>query len=176
MDIFSLLPLFILFYAIATILNPGNKTRDKRGQSSNHQEQTSPQRFPTSSSPKTWREKFEEMERELFSKDHEQIPQRQPVPKNSPGSDRFGTKGINREGNSGTEGSQGPEGLAGIEGLAGVEGRSGAGDSLKNQMKESERAPKGSGLNRGSLVQGVIWAEILGKPRSRSRWDYGRRH
>lgn len=90
-----------------------------------------------------------------------------------------GTQGV--EGTWGTEGTQGVEGTWGTEGTQGVEGTSeyrGTGgievcppDTERETGEKIPRvAQKQSGFGfpttENQLVQGIVWAEILGKPRA----------
>ena len=71
-----------------------------------------------------------------------------------------------------TEGIQGVEGRAGVEGTLGTEGI-GSFSSLpmKDQKKEAKNQQAGNASpifqpTDSELVQGIIWAEVLGKPRA----------
>ena len=97
-----------------------------------------------------------------------------------------------REGSEGIEGSIGLEGSAGLEGISGSEGRFGTEGTLGKEgsfgtegrdlkamgpatsedktetLKEQfENRPLLPNLSGGNLAEGVIWAEILGKPKAR---------
>jgi hypothetical protein len=207
MDIFSFLPIVIFIYAIATIFNPGNKSPNKRRQGPQQGSGRSPSQFPA---PKTWREKIEELERELFPKEEDQRQQTRRTPpfETHPSSEGYGTEGY-----AGIEGSSGVEGSTGVEGSWGLEGTSGTEGSLRNEGTyvsegnlDTKEYPTSKGtprrtepltsspevgqsskptlqenpstfpiITKNPLVQGVIWAEVLGKPRARDGWSYGRR-
>lgn len=77
-----------------------------------------------------------------------------------------GTQGI--EGTQGTEGTQGIEGTGDYVGILGLEAYKGA---KQTPIEEIANNPSGlSGLQLSlterEIVQGVLWAEILGKPRA----------
>ena len=79
-----------------------------------------------------------------------------------------------------TEGTQGIEGTQGVEGTQGIEGTSTYEETNRVELYRVaegdtvEGIPKGtqamSGINlymtKRELVQGVVWAEVLGKPRA----------
>ena len=114
------------------------------------------------------------------------------------GTEGFGTEGVSGgEGSSGSEGTWGTEGTSGSEGTFGTEGSYGIeGPRISQGIPKRREAPptavdregraaksnpseKSSGfpmVSEDSLMQGVIWAEVLGKPRARSGWSYTRRH
>lgn len=70
-----------------------------------------------------------------------------------------------------TEGMQGDEGRPGIEGTAGTEGSR---QSISRNSEPAEAAPRQEGVtpsvqvkvDEQALLQGVVWAEILGRPRA----------
>lgn len=89
-----------------------------------------------------------------------------------------GTQGV--EGIQGVEGTQGTEGTQGVEGTQGTEGTSEYVGILGLEAYKSAIETPGEGMNMNpsglsgvqvsltekELVQGVMWAEILGKPRA----------
>ena len=102
------------------------------------------------------------------------------------GTEGFGTEGtFGHEGSIDAEGAWGIEGTIGSEGTIGVEGYYGPNfggpnepipqevqTSKQKQQEDLTRFPR---ITEDSLMQGVIWAEILGKPRARGGWSYGRK-
>ncbi|GAB6171049.1 hypothetical protein JCM15765_05270 [Paradesulfitobacterium aromaticivorans] len=92
-------------------------------------------------------------------------------------SDEFwveGSTGI--EGTAGTEGTMGTEGISGSVGIAGTEGAPETVGSVRPQRGSSAKGRSASSgvatrvwnneLSRQDLVRGVIWSEILGRPRA----------
>lgn len=96
---------------------------------------------------------------------------------------------LSTEGSSGGEGTSGTEGISGTEGSWGTEGTAGVeGNYTQRSPQVKTMAPKVPGnaakvktqtkvavssspaVSPGTLMQGVIWSEVLGKPRSRSGW------
>jgi hypothetical protein len=91
-----------------------------------------------------------------------------------------GTQGI--EGTLGSEGTQGIEGTSGIEGTQGIEGTSGYEGNwgIKGTPGQGVQAlastPRREAvygflnpdfrLNEQEILQGIIWAEVLGRPRA----------
>ncbi|MHB8073528.1 hypothetical protein [Desulfosporosinus fructosivorans] len=81
-----------------------------------------------------------------------------------------GTQGI--EGIQGTEGSQGIEGTQGTEGtseyvgILGLEAYKSADEIPGEEITTNSIGLSGVSVTELDLVQGVIWAEILGKPRA----------
>ncbi|MDD2235028.1 MAG: hypothetical protein PHZ11_08210 [Desulfitobacteriaceae bacterium] len=85
-----------------------------------------------------------------------------------------GIQGI--EGTSGYEGIQGIEGTSGYEGIQGIEGTSGYEGIQGIEGTPGQRAQAfevASGFlnpdfypNKQELLQGIIWAEVLGRPRA----------
>lgn len=77
-------------------------------------------------------------------------------------------------GTRGSEGTQGTMGIRGIEGTSAVEGMPEVGiyrdtdENLGEGMPKVAQAMSGDGfsMTNRELVQGVVWAEILGKPRA----------
>ncbi|MFZ3102020.1 MAG: hypothetical protein WA113_07445 [Desulfitobacteriaceae bacterium] len=77
-----------------------------------------------------------------------------------------------------TQGEQGVEGLPGIEGLLGVEGTSLTGKTKNYQEAKAGLPPEVRALSQPSaldldlhlrereLMQGIVWAEVLGRPRA----------
>ncbi|AGA69436.1 hypothetical protein Desdi_1991 [Desulfitobacterium dichloroeliminans LMG P-21439] len=102
-----------------------------------------------------------------------------------PNEDVFSTEGSwGVEGTSGIEGSTSGEGTLGKEGVSGEEGNfGGAGAQRPSQGMQmpsvgSRQQQAGFAFPNQSvnpLVQGVIWAEVLGKPRVHSKFAYKRR-
>lgn len=114
------------------------------------------------------------------------------------GTEGFGSEGVSggegstgSEGTWGTEGTSGSEGTFGTEGSFGIEGpRISQGIPKRREVPptavskegraaksgQSEKASGFSNVSEDSLMQGVIWAEVLGKPRARSGWSHTRRH
>ncbi len=81
------------------------------------------------------------------------------------------------EGMMGTEGSEGVEGTPGSEGVSVDSGKAGTsgGDAFAEAKHNGQRSSADElslsiGLSEGELVQGIIWAEILGKPRALRRF------
>lgn len=217
MDIFSWLPIIIFIYAVSTIFGSQNKKPQSRRQPNNRPQglpqssrSTYSQRETKSTRP-NWREKFEELERELFPKEVQTnqpsrtnpsrtstVPSRyqSPTQKYYP-EDAVSTEGLGREevfsveGVWGIEGSSGTEGSGGIEGgspredplnrkgLLGTEGKKVASGMPKPGLTTSEqKLQENSVFNiapTNPVVQGVIWAEVLGKPRAHSKFAYKRR-
>lgn len=186
-NIFSYLPIIIFVYAIVTMFNPKNKA--PRNQRQN--------RLPPQG---TWKQKMEELERQMFPQEVARIPQtRQTEPtmrSGSEGSEGFGSEGYtSTEGTSGTEGTGGTEGTPGTEGTWGTEGTYGSEGSsgskeistFKDTLEPSPKAVRTKKpeqqenpmslprITEDSLMQGVIWAEVLGKPRARGGWSDSRR-
>lgn len=189
MDFFSFLPIIIFIYAIATMFNPKNKAPKNRRQN------PAPQG--------TWRERLEELERQWLPQEVAQNPQRrQPertaYPSEGLGSEGYaGTEGIGTEGMSRSEGTISTEGEWGTEGTYGSEGSFGSSDTFGTEKPKSPLGPSLSPthilkevraekpkedfpyfpkVTADSLMQGVIWAEVLGKPRARGGWSDSRRH
>lgn len=176
MDFFSFLPIIIFIYAIATMFNPKNKAPKNR-----RQNPSPPQG--------TWKERMEELERQWFPQEVAQKPQPQPIePTIRQSSEGFGTEGIsgsegsfNTEGVWGTEGTYGSEGSFGSEGTIEAEKSRGLLEPSPKEVrtgkpKHQENPVKFPKITEDSLRQGVIWAEVLGKPRARGGWSYNRRH
>ncbi len=173
MDFFSFLPIIIFIYAIATMFNPKNKAPNNR-----RQNPSPPQG--------TWRERVEEFERQMFPQEVARKPRPYTAePTRRPGSESFGSEGYAGTEGFGTEGTGGTEGTFGSEGTIGVEGYSGPDlggsnepipkevqTSKQKQQEDLTRFPR---ITEDSLMQGVVWAEILGKPRARGGWSYGRK-
>ncbi|ODA42660.1 hypothetical protein [Desulfosporosinus sp. BG] len=77
-----------------------------------------------------------------------------------------GTQGI--EGTQGTEGTQGIEGTSDYVGILGLEAYKSTEEIPREEVAKEPLGLRGIelSLTERELVQGVIWAEILGKPRS----------
>lgn len=77
-----------------------------------------------------------------------------------------GTQGI--EGTQGTEGTQGIEGSSDYVGILGFEAYKSAEEIPSEEVAKDSLGLSGSqlSLTERELVQGVMWAEILGKPRA----------
>lgn len=190
MDIFSFLPIIIFIYAIATMFSPKNKAPRNRRQNP----------FPPQG---TWRERVEELERQMFPQEVARKPRPYTAePARRPGSESFGNEGyagtegfgtqgtLGSEGASDAEGTWGAEGTFGSEGTIGVEGyypnlKGTLTSSLSPEPNLPELQPQNikqqeipfgfPRITEDSLMQGVIWAEILGKPRARGGWSYSRK-
>ena len=206
MGFFFWLPILIFFYAVATIFSPNSKKGpQKRNQRPNsygsqrYQPRSTsnqrPQTAQTKSSRPTWRDMFEELERELFPKE---TTHKEPVssadyhqPKKERGDLRVETAGskaqttypetISTEGGWGTEGREGVEGTAGIEGTSSYEGSSSTPRQVYDKPQTQPKAPMKqervafTPASPNPLVQGVIWAEVLGKPRAYNKMNFRRR-
>ncbi|MDI6880477.1 MAG: hypothetical protein QMC95_16725 [Desulfitobacteriaceae bacterium] len=77
----------------------------------------------------------------------------------------------------GTEGTQGVEGTPGSEGVSVDSGKAGTSGGLtltevrhNGNRSSADELSLTIGLSEGELVQGIIWAEILGKPRALRRF------
>ncbi|MGE4272605.1 MAG: hypothetical protein AB7E31_07005 [Desulfitobacterium sp.] len=105
-----------------------------------------------------------------------------------PSEDYLSTEGSwGVEGTSGIEGSTSREGALGNEGTSGREGNWGVAGAKKPQLESVDKqistvsySQQQAGFafpsqNLNPLVQGVIWAEVLGKPRAHSKLAYKRR-
>ncbi|MEL1136494.1 hypothetical protein AAC978_15075 [Desulfitobacterium sp. THU1] len=91
------------------------------------------------------------------------------------------------EGTSGNEGSTSREGALGNEGTSGREGNLGVAGAKKPQLELVGKQISNVGYPQqqagfafpsqavNPLIQGVIWAEVLGKPRAHSKLAYKRR-
>ncbi|HHY26112.1 MAG TPA: hypothetical protein GX523_05045 [Desulfitobacterium dehalogenans] len=196
MDLFSWLPVIIFIYAVATVFSSNNKKPQNRrpsntGPQGPQRSRTPYSRQETKSTRPNWREMFEELERELFPKEEPIAqPSRPSTVKRYPsttqdyrgeGTERV--EGFATEGSWGTEGTVGVEGSAGSEGTFGREGEKGRESLGKPERKPNNTSPKPMDHERAAfparsknpLVQGVIWAEVLGKPRAYSKFSDKRR-
>ena len=205
MDLFSWLPVIIFIYAVSTIFSPNNNKKPQNRRPPNSRPTPYSQQETKPTRP-NWRDKFEELERELFPR--EVRPPQSPRPTSTTpyptyqeygregleGSEGYSTEGTwGSEGTWGTEGIGGSEGSESWEGTLGNEGTSGLESRLSTQKgkgmlgkpdaKQGIPAPQLTHQQRpvlpviseSPLVQGVIWAEILGKPRAHSGFSYKRR-
>lgn len=109
-------------------------------------------------------------------------------PEGTSGSEGYGggEGSLGAEGSSGAEGGSGSEGISGTEGSWGTEGTAGVEGSYTQRSSEVKTlptraanaakpktnvfAPSASAVSASTLMQGVIWSEVLGKPHGRSRW------
>jgi hypothetical protein len=113
-----------------------------------------------------------------------------------------GSEGVwGTEGTFGTEGTYGSEGTYGNEGTPGVEGayrtyrnppvKGPQNNEILNKKETPPVSPKKGRVTeqkkqanlagiptttQDPIIQGVIWAEVLGKPRARTSWSNTRRH
>ena len=89
-----------------------------------------------------------------------------------PSSEASGSEGyISQEGTSGTEGTWGTEGTPGTEGTLGSDTLKLSPEDAPTKKPEEQKNPMRSpSITEESLMQGVIWAEVLGKPRARGGW------
>lgn len=169
MDIFSFIPILILIFGLASALNKGRTGAPPRTGN-----------WPTPSHP--WMRRIENPLPGRFSTERK-TPS--PSIENPYQFERTfwseGTTGI--EGTSGVEGSSGVEGTSGIEGVSGTEGTPGSegtvgveGSNTKSLRQSSERRLIPSrtedsqyflDLTEENLIHGMIWAQVLGKPRAR---------
>lgn len=207
MDLFSWLPILIFIYAVATVFNPDNKKPQNRRPPNNRPTYSPQETKPTRPN---WREKFEELERELFPREvsTSQPPRPTSTSRYQTSSQEYGgegtagVEGFGTEGSSqyeevfSTEGSWGIEGTGGVEGIAGTEGTFGNEGTVRgegsiamgkgsvkpernpNSLSSRQRQQNGAvipGMSENPLVQGIIWAEVLGKPRAHSKLAYKRR-
>ncbi|TWH56257.1 hypothetical protein DesLBE_0452 [Desulfitobacterium sp. LBE] len=148
-----------------------------------------------------WREMFEELERELFPKEEpiDRPSRPSPAPRYPSTPQSYGREGSERVEGFSTEGTWGTEGTAGVEGSVGSEGMWGSEGSFDRESafsgktgKESLGKPEGKpryasakpveqekpvfpAVSDNPLVQGIIWAEVLGKPRAYNKYAYNRR-
>ncbi|WP_425800430.1 hypothetical protein ACHOLT_10655 [Desulfitobacterium sp. Sab5] len=164
MDFFSFLPIIIIIYAIVTMFNPKNKTPRNKRQNP----------FPFQG---TWMQKIEELERQMFP---QEVAVKPPTNRGEPmmrsSSEGFGSEGyISQEGTSGTEGTWGTEGTPGTEGTWESDTLKLSPQDAPTKQPEKQQNPMSlPRITEESLMQGVIWAEVLGKPRARGGWS--RRH
>jgi len=203
MDFFSFLPIIIFIYAIATMFNPKNKAPKNRRQNPSPPQETWRERmeelerqwFPQEFDPKP-QTRQRQPERTMNPSPEEQ--RREGYAK----TEGFGTEGISgSEGSQDNEGVWGTEGTFGSEGTIGAEGyhepernfateESPKSKDIPNlvglpkpnpkevqsrEPKQQESLTRFPGITEDSLMQGVIWAEVLGKPRARGGWSYARR-
>lgn len=172
MDFFSLLPIILFIYAIMTIFNPGGKNQ-KNKKPVPRPQRPNPESFrrpPSDNTPKTWRDWFEELERELFTKDHipkKEIPERDTTAPDTIYETYQTFEGMGREGMAGVEGRGDEEETSPIREVAVINA------SKTGGMSQTKGTfPR---ISESSLKQGVIWAEVLGKPRALKKWEYGRK-
>lgn len=197
MDLFSWLPIIIFIYAVSTIFSPNKKKPQNRRPPTTRTQGPQGNRAPSSrqeSKPARtgWREMFEELERELFPKEEpvSRPSQPSPAPRYPSTSQSYGGEGSERVDRFSTEGSWGTEGTAGVEGSTGREGmlstfsgEIGQGSSGKPQRKPGNTSsqpieqarPVFPSVSENPLVQGIVWAEVLGKPRAHNKYAYNRR-
>lgn len=152
MDFFSFLPIIIIIYAIVTMFNPKNKTPRNKRQNP----------FPFQG---TWMQKIEELERQMFP---QEVAVKPPTSRGEPmmrsSSEGFGSEGyISQEGTPGTEGTWESDTL-----------KLSPQDAPTKQSEKQQNPMSLPRITEESLMQGVIWAEVLGKPRARGGWS--RRH
>lgn len=121
---------------------------------------------------------MKEFERQMFPREAAKRPLASRVePMRRPSSEGFESDGYTSpEGTSGAEGTAGTEGTSGTEGTPGMEGTEGSAPmKLEPQAapaKKPQENPMSSlSITEESLRQGVIWAEVLGKPRARRGWS-----
>lgn len=199
MDFSTLIPIIIFFYVLSTIFNTdSSKNKNKKptnyqGTGSRPQASKPQNNRETKSSGSSWREMFEELERELFPKE---VRREEPTGYREDEVGGFeGTweseRTYEREDRVDREVSYGyEEGYSErTEGVlsSGVESnQSKVGTSLQPSptipipqsqasfSKEGQVSPATNVFLPSSnpLVQGVIWAEVLGKPRSRNPWTH----
>ncbi len=198
MDLFSWLPIIIFIYAVSTIFSPNKKKTQNRRPSTTRPQVPQGNRAPysrqeTKPARTGWREMFEELEQELFPKEEPISRPSQPssAPRYPSTPQSYGREGSERVDSFSAEGSWGMEGTAGVEGSAGREGMLGStfsGGIGQESLGKPERKPgnassKPIGQERpvfpavsdNPLVQGIVWAEVLGKPRAYNKYAYNRR-
>lgn len=73
---------------------------------------------------------------------------------------------VETEGTQGIEGTQGVEGTSEYVGLQGLEAYKSAVETPDEAMAKNPSGFSGASVTERELVQGVIWAAILGKPRA----------
>lgn len=191
MDLFSWIPIIIFIYAVSTIFSPNKKKPQNRrppttrpqGQQS---DRTPYSRQETKPARSGWREMFEELERELFPKEEpiDRPSRPSPAPRYPSTPQSYGREGSEKVEGFSTEGTWGTEGTAGVEGSVGSEGMWGGKESLgKPEGKPRDASAKPveqekpvfPAVSDNPLVQGIIWAEVLGKPRAYNKYAYNRR-
>jgi len=74
---------------------------------------------------------------------------------------------VETEGTQGLEGTQGTEGTSEYIGILGLEAYKPTEETPREERNPSGLSGVSLSLTEGQLVQGVMWAEILGKPRAR---------
>lgn len=199
MDFSTLIPIIIFFYVLSTIFNTdSSKNKNKKptnyqGTGSRPQASKPQNNRETKSSGSSWREMFEELERELFPKE---VRREEPTGYREDEVGGFeGTweseRTYEREDRVDREVSYGYE-----------EGYSERTEEVLSSGIESNQSKEETGLQTSQtmpisqpqvsfsqkrqvssqstgflpssnpFVQGVIWAEILGKPRSQSPWGH----
>ena len=171
MDIISLLPIILMIFAIVTKLNKGATRTNQR-----------PRGSYAPSSP--WVNNLETSLQKWLSYGSP-IPTTEIVEVRN----EFRTEEISSmdntadtEGTAGTEGSDGVEGKGGVEGTAGLEGAAGSEElfkpTLTTELKtlQLEKPPSYPNFSEKNLVEAVIWAEILGKPKARINRSFQRNH
>ena len=173
MDIFSLLPIILMIVAVVSKLNKGVAKTNQRPRSP----------YATSS---PWANNLETSLQKWLS-------YRSPIPTSEIVEVRneFRREEVSlmnntadTEGTAGTEGSDGVEGKGGVEGTAGLEGAAGSEElfkptlttELKTLQLEIEKPPSYPNFSEKNLVEAVIWAEILGKPKARINRSFQRNH
>ncbi|TGE31003.1 hypothetical protein [Desulfosporosinus sp. Sb-LF] len=162
MDILSFLPIIIMIFALVSKLNKGATKTNQRPRS----------RYSPSS---PWGNNLEASLQKLLSygspvptseivevRNNVQVEE---APWMDNATESEGTAGIG--GTNGVEGTDGVEGTNGVEGTAGSEGTFKPINSPEIetiQLKERNSFPD---LAEKDLIEAVIWAEILGKPKAR---------
>lgn len=164
----SVITLLIIGFVVYSLIN---------GVGDNARKWMKPEGFPRPEGRQTprqgtFRELLEEWTREAQGdRPERREPARKPVPTVS--DDRRYRSRNDRsyrspEGTS-TEGMQGDEGRPGVEGTPGTEGSpryaSVSGELAETAPRPKEAAPTVQ-VDNQALMQGVIWAEVLGKPRA----------
>lgn len=197
MDLFSWLPIIIFIYAISTIFGSNKKKPQNRRPPTTRPQGPQSNRAPyprqeTKPARTGWREMFEELERELFPKEEpiSRPSQPSPAPRYPSTSQSYGGEGSERVEGFSTEGTWGTEGTAGVEGSAGREGMLGtfSGEIGQEPSGKPQRKPGNTSskpieqgrpvfpsVSENPFVQGIIWAEVLGKPRAYNKYANNRR-
>lgn len=186
MEFSNLIPIIIFLYAAFTIFGSDSSKNQKKKPTNYQEPSDKPQTYkyqPKKESRSSgWREMFEELERELFSIGEKmEEPARRPYPTPTPSPAEY--SGRDRERveevltprvESSRQESYAPR-VETLQPNLTPQPQSRSTPQAKNPYasgRQSVAQPSGFIPSSNPLVQGVIWAEVLGKPRSLNPWNH----